>query len=112
MLFSSIFKANSQSSDQIIILNPQEYKKAISDKNTQLVDVRTAHEFLAGHIENAVNIDLFQPTVFESKFEKFDKEKPVYLYCRTGGRSQTAAAKLIEMGFRKVYDLRGGYMAW
>ena len=41
-----------------------------------------------------------------------DKDKPVYLYCRSGARSQKAARKLIDMGFEKVYDLKGGFMRW
>ena len=43
---------------------------------------------------------------------KLDKNKPVYMYCRTGSRSRTAARKLLAMGFEKVFDLKGGYMHW
>ncbi|VAV83833.1 hypothetical protein MNBD_BACTEROID02-1730, partial [hydrothermal vent metagenome] len=35
-----------------------------------------------------------------------------YLYCRSGGRSRKAAKILAEMGFKEIYDLKGGYMAW
>ncbi|NND78860.1 MAG: rhodanese-like domain-containing protein, partial [Maribacter sp.] len=49
---------------------------------------------------------------FKQAFEKLDKSKPVYLYCRSGSRSKKAAQKVLDMGFVKVYDLKGGYMRW
>ncbi|MFK5971845.1 MAG: rhodanese-like domain-containing protein, partial [Flavobacteriaceae bacterium] len=64
------------------------------------------------HIKNAVNIDFFQKINFEKSFKKMDKEKPVYLYCRSGARSRKSAFRLVEMGFSKIYDLKGGYMRW
>jgi rhodanese-related sulfurtransferase len=50
--------------------------------------------------------------VIEKLFAKLNKNKPVYVYCRSGARSQRAARKLVEMGFLKIYDLEGGYMSW
>ncbi len=111
-LFSSLFGANAQQNDTIKILNPSDFKDAIKSKDVQLVDVRTADEFKAGAIESALNIDFFQQENFTEEFEKLDKEKPVYLYCRSGSRSQQAAGKLKAMGFNKIYDLQGGYMGW
>jgi len=94
------------------ILDREEYKKAISNGKVQLVDVRTRTEFASGHIKGAKNIDFFQGSTFETAFSKLKKEKPVYLYCQSGNRSQKAAGKLVEMGFEEVYDLRGGYRTW
>ncbi|WP_286813121.1 MULTISPECIES: rhodanese-like domain-containing protein [unclassified Maribacter] len=111
-LFSSLFGANAQQNDTIKILNPSDFKDAIKSKDVQLVDVRTADEFKAGAIESALNIDFFQQENFTEEFEKLDKEQPVYLYCRSGSRSQQAAGKLKAMGFTKIYDLQGGYMGW
>lgn len=111
-LVSSLFGANAQQNDTIKILNPSEFKEAINSKDVQLVDVRTADEFNDGAIESAVNIDFFQQENFTKEFEKLDKEQPVYLYCRSGNRSQQAAVKLKAMGFTKIYDLQGGYINW
>lgn len=111
-LVSSLFGANAQQNDTIKILNPSEFKEAINSKDVQLVDVRTADEFNDGAIESAVNIDFFQQENFIKEFEKLDKEQPVYLYCRSGNRSQQAAVKLKAMGFTKIYDLQGGYINW
>ena len=98
--------------DTIKILDREEYKNAISKGKVQLVDVRTRAEFMSGHIKGANNIDFFQGSAFESACSKMKKEKPVYLYCQSGNRSQKAARRLVEMGFTEVYDLRGGYRTW
>ena len=98
--------------DTIKILDREEYKKAISNGKVQLVDVRTRTEFMSGHIKGASNIDFFQGSTFESAFAKLKKEKPVYLYCQSGNRSQKAARRLVEMGFTEIFDLRGGYRTW
>lgn len=109
---SAIFKSKSIDSDKIEILDTKAYKQAVLGKNVQLVDVRTQREFRSGHIGKAVNIDFFKGGAFDRAFEKFDKQKPVYLYCRSGNRSQKAARKLVALGFEKVYDLKGGILQW
>ncbi|MFD0797281.1 rhodanese-like domain-containing protein [Maribacter chungangensis] len=109
---STLFGKKNETSDKIAILDANSYKEAITGKKVQLVDVRTANEFKGGHIKNAVNIDFFNAAAFSTSFEKMNKEKPVYLYCRSGARSQKAARRLINMGFTQIYDLKGGYMRW
>lgn len=94
------------------VLDPEVYKNAVSSGKTQLIDVRTAREFKAGHIANAINIDLFKAGHFRTEMEKLDKQKPVYLYCRSGQRSRKAAQKLLKWGFSEVYDLKGGILEW
>jgi rhodanese-related sulfurtransferase len=110
--FSSLFGGSALNSDKFEVLDKNAFKAAILQKKVQLVDVRTPREYKGGHIGKAVNIDLFQGGSFKQAFEKFDKNKPVYLYCRSGSRSKKAAQKILDMGFEKVYDLQGGYMRW
>lgn len=76
-----------------------------------LIDVRTPKEFEAGHLDNAVNIDWFTND-FVEKFKTADKGKPVYVYCKMGGRSAKAAHVLDSLGFEKVINLEGGYDAF
>ena len=109
---STLFGTKNEASDKIAILDASTYADAISGAKVQLVDVRTPNEFNGGHIKNAINIDFFDQSKFEKSFEKLDREKPVYLYCRSGARSQKAARKLVTIGFSKIYDLKGGYMLW
>ncbi|MEE1961846.1 rhodanese-like domain-containing protein [Allomuricauda taeanensis] len=98
--------------DEIQIMDREAYKEAISKGKVQLVDVRTKGEFMSGHIKGAKNIDFFQGSAFETAFSKLRKDVPVYIYCQSGNRSQKAARRLVDLGFTKVYDLRGGYSSW
>ena len=49
---------------------------------------------------------------FEAEAAKYDKTKPIFVYCRVGGRSAKAADKLSQMGFKEVYNLEGGIIQW
>lgn len=80
-------------------------------KNIQLVDVRTPKEFKAGHIGNAVNINVNSPE-FISNIQKLDKNKKVYVYCRSGKRSEIAVRKMDSLGFKKIYNLPVGIIGW
>ncbi|MCF6279419.1 MAG: rhodanese-like domain-containing protein [Flavobacteriaceae bacterium] len=81
------------------------------DKSVQLIDVRTPKEYNEGYIKNAKNINFFEDNFIE-EMSKLNKNKPVYVYCRGGGRSGRASKKLREAGFTKVYDLNGGFLNW
>lgn len=94
------------------VLNPHAYKAAINDKTDEvLVDVRTPEEYAEGHIKGALNINWHDPA-FMDEVDKLDKSKPVFVYCKSGGRSGQAAEALRGMGFKEVYDLDGGITAW
>ena len=82
-----------------------------SDSNVQFIDVRTPAEYAQGTILDAVNMDVLDES-FVSSVAKLDPSKPVYLFCRSGNRSQKAAGIMIEMGFTEIYDLQDGYQAW
>jgi rhodanese-related sulfurtransferase len=108
---NSFFRKKQSQSFPISILPCAEFLEAVIDKEVQLIDVRTPREYDSEHIKGAVNIDWFQPFKFKSVIEKFDKDKPVYIYCRTGNRSQKAARKLSNLGFLQIYDLEDGITA-
>ena len=79
--------------------------------NAIVLDVRTPGEFKEGFIKNAINID-YNDTGFEEQINKLDKTKPYFVYCLSGGRSGSAASFMRENGFKQVYELKGGMMAW
>ena len=106
-----IFSSCDNSVDKFEILDYMDFKNQIVN-NVQLIDVRTSEEFNAGHIDGAINIDFKNEEVFYQSFQRLDKKNPVYVYCRSGNRSKKSADKLLEMGFSKVYDLKGGYIDW
>lgn len=96
----------------IEVLSVDGFKAKINKKSVQLVDVRTPEEFAAGHIGNAMNIDV-QSADFETRAQALiSKDKPVAVYCRSGKRSQRAVSLLSGMGYKVIYDLKGGYLAW
>ncbi|MBU2947583.1 rhodanese-like domain-containing protein [Zobellia uliginosa] len=76
-----------------------------------LVDVRTPQEFIDGHLDNAVNINWFDANFIKS-FDTIDKSRPVYVYCKMGGRSAKAAHVLDSLGYSMVVNLEGGYDAF
>ena len=97
---------------KFISCSPKDFEKLLKENPAiQLVDVRRPEEFAAGHIDNALLINV-QDNDFIKKAESLlDKSKPVAVYCRGGKRSKDAAAKLTKEGF-KVYDLDTGYLGW
>ena len=76
-----------------------------------LLDVRTAQEYDEGHIEQSINIDWLGNEFLEST-KDLNRNKPVYVYCKKGGRSAKAAKFLDSLGFKRVIDLKGGYEAY
>ena len=92
-------------------LSNEEFKKMMSEKGAQVLDVRTAKEVAEGKIEGSINIDYFSPKFMENA-SKLDKNKLVLIYCAAGGRSLSAAKDLKKAGFKKVYDLQNGYDCW
>lgn len=86
-------------------------EKVAQTDNAQLIDVRTPEEYSSEHINNAANIN-WNGGEFEKQVASYDKNKPIFVYCKAGGRSAQAASKLSEMGFKKIYNLDGGMMKW
>ena len=113
LIFSFIaFSCSGQSSKKVETISALAFSEKIkSITNPQIIDVRTPEEFSSDHIENAANINWNSET-FLKNVEQYDKSKPVFVYCLSGGRSKKASDKLVEMGFYKVYDLQGGIMKW
>lgn len=94
-----------------VLLPASEFQSAISSGDVQLIDVRSEGEFSSEHIENAINMNVNSDD-FESQIETLDKNKQVYIYCLSGGRSSTAAKILKSKGFKEIYELDGGLLAW
>lgn len=93
------------------VLSLADFKAKIAENEVQLVDVRTPEEYAQGHIGEALNINVLADN-FSTEIQKIDKNKPVYIYCRSGSRSARAAKAMQELGFKEIYDLKGGYLAW
>lgn len=104
--------ATSEASEPIKTIAGIDFEaKLLALKNPQLIDVRTPEEYAVEHLQNATNID-WNGTDFVEEAKKLDQSKPVFVYCKVGGRSSQAADKLSELGFKEIYNLDGGIMKW
>ena len=91
-------------------IDAQDLKTLIEEKIV-LIDVRTPNEFQQGRIQGATLID-FRNKDFMNMISKLDREKPVAIYCATGGRSTRAAQAFKELGFKTIYNYTGGFNDW
>ena len=85
--------------------------KLLEDNPGVLLDVRAPEEISKGFLKNASFINFYDENFLE-KASWIKKNQPIYVYCHAGGRSSKAAEMLIELGFREVYNLVGGYSKW
>ena len=73
-----------------------------------VVDMRNAAEYEKETYPGAVNIDKDD---FERHIEELPKDKPIYLICYTGQKSDEIAENLSEQGY-VIYSIEGGYRSW
>jgi rhodanese-related sulfurtransferase len=81
------------------------------NSRARLIDVRSEAEFRTGHIKGAKNINVMS-SQFLSQISKIAKEDPIFLYCRSGNRSSSAAKQLAKIGYTEIYNLKGGLLFW
>ncbi|KYG82946.1 hypothetical protein AWW67_05830 [Roseivirga seohaensis] len=81
------------------------------DASVQVIDVRTPDEYAQGFIKNSTLMNFNDPS-FKSQLESLNKNKAVAVYCHSGARSNQAFEMMKEMGFKKIYELEGGIVAW
>lgn len=107
-----ISSCNGQGSKNIKTIDAVSFSKEIvATPNAQILDVRTPEEFASEHLQQAQNVNWLSAD-FITNASKYDKSKPTFVYCKSGGRSHEAAEKLAEMGFTNVVEMEGGIMKW
>ena len=79
-------------------------------KDMVLIDVGNPGDFAEGHIPGSISLPL--SASFKEKSKNLSKGKTYILICPTGRRSATAAKLMMEQGFEKVYNLKGGIADW
>jgi len=111
VLMTSCSSGQQQSSEGSVAENVdvETFEKLVG--KAQIVDVRTPPEWKQGVIEGAVLNDIYSDD-FEQKLEQLDKNRPVGVYCKVGGRSSEAMSIMKKRGFKEVYNLNGGMDAW
>lgn len=87
----------------------KEYMSGHKEGTYTILDVRQPWEYEKEHITGAKLIPLPQLT---EKIGELDPEKSIIVNCAVGGRSRVAAQLLSGQGFKEVYNLKGGILAW
>jgi len=92
-------------------IEPAEFSDLAKDKDAVIIDVRSGFEFGGDKITGAKNVS-YTSGGFKSYVEKLDKDKTYLVYCASGSRSAGAVNTMKQMGFEKVYNLKGGMEHW
>ena len=98
ILFNGFTTVHATELKQLLIMND----------NTQLIDVRESYERDICHI-GGKHIPL---SSFEAQIEQLDRDVPIVIYCKSGGRSAKACLMLCDAGFKQVSNLDGGILDW
>jgi thioredoxin len=93
-------------------LTPEVFAEKIKQTPEAVVlDVRTLKEFKQGHLAQARLVD-YNGADFRTIVKDYDKSKPYFVYCLSGGRSGSAADYMRSLGFKEVYEMKGGLLKW
>jgi len=97
--------------EQMAQVSAEQLRELLKDdpQAIQVLDVRRANEWHAGHVEQAQHKPLDHLT---ANLAGLDKAKPVAVYCKGGYRSSIAASLLQRAGFQNVLNVTGGFDAW
>jgi rhodanese-related sulfurtransferase len=90
---------------------PLQAVSLINHDNALVLDVRETNEFESGHIINALHIPVGGLGNNLAKLDKY-RQQPIVVGCASGNRSSHACRLLKKNGFEKVYNLKGGMLAW
>lgn len=90
-------------------ISANDAKHLIEQGNSQIIDIRDAMSFQAGHMTSATRIDNQN---IDSFMSQADKQAPLIVCCYHGNSSQGAANYFSEQGFTESYSLDGGYEQW
>ncbi len=93
-------------------INGKEARELIkNEKKLVIIDVRTAMEVASGKIPGSKHMDIYSPD-FQKKIEKLNKEDNYLIYCASGSRSYSATKLMDKIGFKNIYELKGGFSSY
>ncbi len=92
-------------------IDAKELSKKAEEANVQILDIRTAEEFKANHIEKSVNIDINSPK-FDSLTSVLYSSLPVYIVANDDKAADKGVTRMNILGFREAKALTGGVSAW
>lgn len=112
MVVLLVASAACSQAQQGTVLSVADFEKQIGTKSEKVVlDVRTPNEYNGGHLAQAKLMNV-NDSNFKQQLSTLQKDKPVYVYCAAGVRSNKAAKIMRQEGFTQVFELSGGIQAW
>jgi hydroxyacylglutathione hydrolase len=106
---TSVWTQAGKALETVPIISTDELKKILQTNHTQVVDLRGAAEYKAGHIKGAQHV--FVGTL-EKNLHKIKKDEPVVIHCQAGDRSAIGYSILAKHGYRNVKNYAAGYSEW
>ena len=92
-------------------ITQEEAKNMMDTQAVIVLDVREQHEFDAGHIPGAILLPVGSIAEEAAAAVIPEKDSVVLVYCRSGNRSKTASASLVDLGYTGIYEF-GGIITW
>jgi len=115
LLTVSLAQADGDSQDSVTTIEANAAKDFVGrHENAVIMDVRTPVEYEMSHITGSVNVNV-QDESFEDMVVALDPNKTYIVHCTKNpadGRSSRALETLKSLGFKHLYSLEGGYVAW
>jgi UPF0176 protein len=109
-----IIKAGFSISEEVIVKNkslePKDWD-VLLEQETLVIDMRNRFEYLMGTFKNSESLNLLNFSDIEKSLktiEDIDKEKDIAIFCTGGIRCEKASVALTNLGFKNVFQLKGG----
>lgn len=102
-----LVSACSSTSSAVQMVDPTDFLSTVSQPGVVVVDVRTPSEYLNGHLQGAINIDV-ENANFGQNISSLDKTTHYAVYCHSGRRSALASDQMAGAGFTNITNSRLG----
>ncbi len=112
VLFVAVLLVACQAKASFKTISVEDFSELVKEDGVVILDVRSLDEYTESHITDAAFLDVTDSLFNEKALGQFNKNQKIAVYCRTGKRSKTASSKLLELGFKEIYDLDGGITEW
>ncbi|MFT5646571.1 MAG: hydroxyacylglutathione hydrolase [Aureispira sp.] len=106
---TKIWEENGGSLEKVNQIEIEDFKTLQKDEDVQVVDLRGAAEYNAGHIKGADNV--FVGTL-PSNLDKINKDKKVVVHCQSGDRAAIGYSLLAKNGFKNISNYSPGMAEW
>ena len=89
-------------------ISPKKWNKLIQNKKTKLIDARKPFEHHVGTFKNSINSNIENFRDFPKFLKNFNKTDNIAMFCTGGIRCEKASIYMHKIGFKNVYQLKGG----